>query len=153
MKNFFIWYKQQFRENPFLTALITAVIVYVIYRIYLKYSAKQRALKEIDKYTAEVQVQQSVGLNKSYSDSQYNTWAQEIYDANSWYGTDENAIIQILNKMNNSADISYLSAAFGVREGLWYSYNLKEWVQNALSDSEIKTINDLYSSKNINYNF
>jgi len=153
MKNFFIWYKEQFKENPFLTVLITAVVFYIIYRIYLKYSAKQKALKEIDKYTAEVEVQQSVGLNKTYTDSQYSSWADSIYNDNNWYYTDEEAIIDILEKMKNSADLSALSAAFGVREGVWYSYNFKEWVQNALSDSEIETINNLYLSKNINYSF
>jgi hypothetical protein len=99
------------------------------------------------------------GTRKTYGDSQYTMWADQIYAAiltsNPFNPTDEETIFRIFNLMRNLADVVTLIQAFGVRR-IEYSTRggaLGVQLQGDLTDKEMIKLNKILSDKNINYKF
>jgi hypothetical protein len=97
------------------------------------------------------------GQKASYVDSQYNIFADAIYSAgfDVLFGTDEDAIYSVFNRMNNDLDINKLIVAFGARriEFSTRVESLAEFLRSELDDREIQQVNKILSSKNIKYRF
>jgi D-arabinose 1-dehydrogenase-like Zn-dependent alcohol dehydrogenase len=97
------------------------------------------------------------GQRASYVDSQYKIFADAIYSAgfDVLFGTDEDAIYNVFNRMNNDLDVNKLIVAFGARriEFSTRVASLSEFLRSELDDKEIANINKILSTKNINYRF
>lgn len=97
------------------------------------------------------------GQKASYIDSQYKLFADAIYSAgfDVLFGTDEDAIYAVFNKMNNDLDVNKLIIAFGARriEFSTRVEGLAQFLTSELDASEIANINKILGSKNINYRF
>ena len=97
------------------------------------------------------------GQKASYLDSQYKVFADAIYSAgfDVLFGTDEDAIYSVFNKMNNDLDVNKLIVAFGARriEFSTRVESLAQFLRSELDDREIEQINKILSTKNIKYRF
>lgn len=85
----------------------------------------------------------------SYTEGQYNIWAQQLLGAMSGLGTDEDAIFRVFNFMKNDLDVAKLVKAFGVRD----NESLSEWLAGDLSNTDIQKINTILKNKKIKYQF
>lgn len=85
--------------------------------------------------------------NVSFSDSELKIMAGQLYTAMHGSGTDEKAIYRILEKLKTPDDWNALIKAFGIKEkGTWFtpfSGNLLDWLQDELTDKEIKKCNEI----------
>lgn len=104
------------------------------------------------------------GNEPTYMLREYLNFANVLENAMKGLGTDEEAIYQIYKKMRTVGDIAELEKAFGIRR--WsptgdkidnkifgHDFDLVGWLQKELTDSEIAKINQIFMSKNINYQY
>jgi len=117
-------------------------------------------------------IQENLDYNKeldnskeSYPKTQYNNFADAIEKAfNPYgfgYGTDEEAIYNVMRKLKTNNDWLLLNKAFGVREyidysfnpfGTTYNFNMVEMINYEDEGSEMRNkINAILKSKNIKY--
>jgi len=151
-----------------------AAIALVGYSIYAG-SKRRRDLKEASKASEEAKVEISElarsGVNPSYSPSQYEVFSQKLVQAMDSCGTSEESVYSVFRYMKNKADVLSLISAFGVRYyqpcassnpisySKWlfndkaYGGGLATWLEYDLTSSEIKKINDILASNNIQYSF
>ena len=97
----------------------------------------------------------------SYKPSQYITWADKLEDAfENFWGTDEDAIYNILRKLKTNNDWLELNRAFGLRNYLdlydeefffGKKVNLARWFQLELDTKEKEKCNAILKSKGITY--
>jgi hypothetical protein len=80
---------------------------------------------------------QTQNVNPTYTNTQYGIFADGLYsamvDSWYWYGTDEDGIKSIMEKMLNDADVLKLNTTFGVRDG----YSLAQWFRSEMTASYI----------------
>jgi len=98
---------------------------------------------------------------KTFPNSQYFAFANRLEQAMFDWGTDEAAIIDVFNKLQNNADYLALKTAFGVRDytGGIVPYipfvspklSLEGWLQEELSSTYINRINTILQNKGITY--
>jgi len=81
----------------------------------------------------------------SYSNSEYQSMADKIYRAVKGAGTDETAIMEVIQKMRTNSDFLKLQTVFGVRDDM----SLNEWLLDDLGDSDIDRINQTLRERNI----
>jgi hypothetical protein len=96
------------------------------------------------------------GQVASYPTGTYSQLADKIYSAVMYtWGTDEQAIYDVFNQMKNNLDVALLIKAFGKRrvEFSTLDQELGAHLSNDLDSSEINKINNILSSKGINYKF
>lgn len=123
------------------------------------------AAKEADKELRQL------GINPSYSQTQYVSFVSTLVEAMNDCGTNEEKIFNVFRAMNNKADVLKLISAFGVRyyqpcpgdqpisytlslfNDKRYGGNLPTWLAYDLTSGEIKKINDILSKKGINFKF
>jgi len=124
---------------------------YLAYAIYKKLnpSEEDKAQNQLDKEAKE--------LGKgTLQESEYKSLANSLYDAfMTAFGTDEDAIYGVFNKLGNDADIRRLIAAFGYRRAEWgfTDYDLPYFIKDELDATEIRYVNQILSAKNIKYRF
>ena len=95
----------------------------------------------------------------SYSDSQFNDFADKIYNAMFCSvficadGTDEKAIYAVLRRLNNNLDWLKLKEAFGFRRIEYTTRNagLVESLNADLSSRQINEVNKILQQKGITY--
>lgn len=98
----------------------------------------------------EVAALQSAGMKKTYTDSQYNSFADQLYFAMKGAGTDEDSVFSVMGKMKNDLDVIELERKYGLRPDMWGNqYNLQQWLRGDLGSSDIQRLNSLLSSKGI----
>ena len=96
------------------------------------------------------------GQVASYPTGTYSQLADKIYSAVMYtWGTDEQAIYDVFNQMKNNLDVALLIKAFGKRrvEFSTLDQELGAHLSNDLDSTEINKINNILSSKGINYKF
>jgi hypothetical protein len=127
---------------------ILAVAMLLIFR------KKSTAQQEQD----ALQNESSNAGTPSYPNSQYFAWANQLETAMFDWGTDEAAIFNIFEQLNNNADFLKLKQAFGTRNYsggivpfIYGSYTLDEWFAEELNQTDIATINSILASKGIIY--
>ncbi len=103
--------------------------------------AEQKLIEEANKNIETSQL--------SYTQDQYNTYATRLYKAMKGIGTNEKAIYTVFEAMNTYSDVQQLVKTFGIKDG----ETLKEWLYGDLSNSELAHLNEILSSKSINYQF
>ena len=103
---------------------------------------------------SELGALQSQSINPTYTNTQYSIFANGLYSAmaNTWfdYGTDEDAIKNIMQKMKNDADVLKLIQAFGTRDG----YDLTGWLTTELNTSDMQEyVNGPLTANGITFQF
>lgn len=103
----------------------------------------------------------SAGQKLTYSQSQYDSFAQKIFSAVNGYGTAETQIYDVFNQMKNKVDVLKLIVTFGVRtvpSGQWNpepdaTGDLSFILVDELLQSELDAVNQILKNKNIDYKF
>jgi hypothetical protein len=158
-------------------AIAVGGVVIVGFIIYTTYSRVRRrsALKEAnvisDKAKQEITALQSKGIRPSYTPSQYESYSISLAEAMNGCGTTEETVFSVFNGMKNKADVLSLINAFGVRSyrpcaasqpisyTRWLFDNdafggtLPTWLEYDLSASDKEKINEILSSKKIDFQF
>lgn len=148
---------------PFGKILLIAAVILLAYLIYKGIS---KALKpapanegQIDSAGDEIKALQESGQITHYTQSQINGFADKLFQAMDGQGTNEDQIKEVMNYMQNKADVLELIKAFGVRDYedgffLVYQYNLTQWLNEEMDEADIKEfVNDVLKAKGIDYSF
>jgi hypothetical protein len=121
---------------------------------YLFYSKAGNA-KTDKTFTAEAE-QLQLDTPGTYMTANYLAFADKLESAMFDAGTDEDSIYNVFKKLKNNTDFAKLFAAFGKRakynfgwsQGNW---NLIQWLQDELSETEQDEINKILAAANITY--
>ena len=104
---------------------------------------------------ADLQTSIKQGQALTYPLSQYQSWAQEIWQAMSIVPANTNSadIIGIFMQMQNVSDVLELITAFGTESNLLGSYTLPTAIQGLMEPTDVATINSDLQNAGINYQF
>ena len=121
----------------------TALIVGGSLALYIGYKTFKNFSSFVKTKLGQVQAGQELGslqtqnINPNYTNTQYSIFAEALYSAMAdswfWYGTDEDAIKSIMQKMKNDADVLKLNTSFGTKDG----YTLSMWFRSELETSDL----------------
>jgi hypothetical protein len=150
------------------------VVGYAIYS-FIRKQKLARDVKSANKISQEanqeIKVLQSYGIRPSYTSTQYESFALKLAESMNGCGTNENSIYSVFEAMKNKADVLTLISTFGVKfyspcagsqpisyakyllDDKSFGGNLSTWLQYDLTSGEIKQINNILSSKNIDFKF
>lgn len=109
--------------------------------------------------TGEMAGLQSQGITPTYTAAQYSDMADSLFTAMDGYGTNEDKIYAVFNKLRNDADFIKLDQAFGVRGatddlfGFYAATDLQGWIIDDLDSSEITKLNNILRKKGISHTF
>lgn len=136
-----------------------AVGVYLIFK-YKPSKQQKQYLKEAKDRLTQLALD---GIVASLPMAQFTSMANEIKQAIANCGTDEQAIYRQFKLLNNEADLMQLILVYGIAkydgcfEGRLPSWNvhytLSESISSDMSDSEVRAVNNILSSKRINFFF
>jgi len=146
-----------------------AVVVYLVgsrvYRAVFPTEA-QRKNRELEKnIDSEISKMQGNGKKASFSDSNYNTFANTIYNSMRFaVGDDYGTVESTLKRMKNDLDVAKLIKAFGLKQDYFFGLpagdkmDLFTFVQKELGNEyggltnyRVKKINEDWSKKGISY--
>jgi hypothetical protein len=146
-----------------------AVVVYLVgsrvYRAVFPTEA-QRKNRELEKnIDSEISKLQGNGKKASFSDSNYNTFANTIYNSMRFaVGDDYSTVESTLKRMKNDLDVAKLIKAFGVKQDYFFGLptgdkmDLFTYIQKELGNEyggltnyRVKRINEDWSKKGISY--
>jgi hypothetical protein len=134
-----------------------SVVVYSVVKKLLKDDPSddepKTAIDELKKLAAQ-------GIIPTMSDTQFESMCQQLVNAASGWGTDEDAIYDVFEALQNKADLLKVIAIFGVREweDIGVPFQLKRGslstlINGELNGSERADVNDILSAKGINFKF
>lgn len=144
--------KEATLNKPLVWLTILSIGGYALYKLGAAL-AKKLTLANAD---ADIKAAQKSGETASYPSATYSQLADKIYTAVMYtWGTDEQAIYDVFNLMKNNIDVALLIKAFGKRrlEFSTQDAELGAHLSQDLDSSEITKINNILSSKGINYRF
>lgn len=144
------------------------VTFYVGRRLYfgLFPTEEQRKNKElVNNINTEIAKAQKSGLKQSYTDANYNTFANTIYNGMRYaVGDDYGTVEKTMKSMNNDLDVAKLIAAFGARQNYMFGIpsgskmDLFTFIQSELGNEylgltnyRVKNINEDWKKKGITY--
>jgi len=146
-----------------------AVVVYLVgsrvYRAVFPTEA-QRKNRELEKnIDSEISKLQGNGKKASFSDSNYNTFANTIYNSMRYAVGDDYGTVELtLKRMKNDLDVAKLIKAFGVKQDYFFGIpagdkmDLFTYIQKELGNEyggltnyRVKRINEDWSKKGISY--
>ena len=146
-----------------------ALVVYLVgsrvYRAVFPTEA-QRKNRELEKnIDSEISKLQGNGKKASFSDSNYNTFANTIYNSMRFaVGDDYSTVESTLKRMKNDLDVAKLIKAFGVKQDYFFGLptgdkmDLFTYIQKELGNEyggltnyRVKRINEDWSKKGISY--
>jgi len=121
-----------------------AVVVIVLVIVVVLICTTGKVADKITDKTAEQQLIAEANANIVASEitltqSQFETYADKLYRAMKGWGTNETAIFNTFEAMSTRSDIMQLIKTFGIKD----SMNLKEWLYDDLSESDISRINSI----------
>lgn len=125
---------------------LAIIAIWFVFRIAKNYAGR---IGQIADSVGETAALESQGVKKSYTQSQYNAFAGQLYYAMKGFGTDEEVIYSVFSKMQNDLDVIALTNAYGIRDG----YDLQGWLRGDLSSSEMAKLNNILSNKGITKQF
>lgn len=122
--------------------IVTFLVIFtiVISRVSKKSKTNKANQERIKEFEDEIQPEKL-----SYSESEYNSMANSLFDALSGPGTDEEAIYETFMKMKTNSDVLKLQAAFGIRNDM----DLFEYIRDDMNNAEIAKINGYLAQRNI----
>ena len=139
-------------------AAVIGGVVYVIYKA-TKGKGDSTSLPNVD---GDIPALKKAGQLASYSQGQYDMYANKLKQAFYSYGTDEAAVYAVFTAMNNDLDVANLIKAFGiwkVEGSVWRPLDtrgdgdLSTWMSSELDSSEINYVNTILAKKGIKYKF
>lgn len=130
--------------KPLTWLVIAGVIIYFGDKLIKKLTAA-RPIEDVKDDVTKLQKTQA----PSYTEGQYNQFAQVLYQAMKGVGTDEDAVFRVFGYMKKDIDVAKLIVAFGVKD----DDTLGAWLQDDLSSSDMVRINKILSTKGIKYQF
>lgn len=147
--------------NKIIRGVAIAGGIFVVYKVldHFVFSREDDITKK--DVTDDIKILEKKGITLSYTKSQYEVWASQLYQAvnTNIFSTNQEAIIRILGYMKNDADILQLIKAFGKRTlegGLFMNKGdgtLPELVGFALDEDEIKVVNLGFQRRGLKYRF
>ena len=144
--------KEATLNKPLVWLTIIGIGAYAVYKLGLAIK-KKLTLSNAD---ADIKAAEKTGEKLTYSLGNYTQFADQIYAAVlTVFGTDEQAIYAVFNKMQNNLDVAQLIKAFGKRR-LEFSTTMAELGAHLSEDlytSEINKLNSILAAKNITYRF
>jgi hypothetical protein len=144
---------------------------YILYREWKKNQEEKQANAAADAAAQHLRDLAAQGITPTLDASQLEIFSQQLVEAMSGCGTDEDSIHRVFRQLSNDADVAALIVQFGVRYyqpcvwtspvsfAIWeandqaYGGGLPTWFGYDLSDSNIEDINDILTSKGITYKF
>lgn len=147
------------------TLVIIAIIVLVFLLISWYRSSRKRRAQEKQFNEDYDQLTKAGGQKASFLATNYTQFADKIYEAGCsgvfCYGTDEQAIFDVFDKMANELDVLLLVKSFGLREergticlpGMDCGLGLGAWLQTELGEDDFIEVNRILSQKEIKYQF
>lgn len=144
------------KYKTFIIIILAVIALWVIYKIVQGNKRKNLIQDDYDTLLAS-------GQKPSYSNSSYIQMADKIYEAGcpslltTCYGTDEDAILNVFDQMNNEIDVILLIRGFGSRQPRGTAWtdevDLGGFLQSELDGDVIKLINDKLARKGIKARF
>jgi hypothetical protein len=142
-----------FIEDPRRAIVIGAFIVLTIVLIVVFWGKIKALFSSITNKVADSQDlnqhMSETGETTTLSSAKYNQLAAIIYQACDRWGTDEDAIYNAFNQLNNTADYLKLNSVFGLQDG----HNLDWWIRSELSNRERRKLNEILANKGIDHTF
>jgi hypothetical protein len=129
-------------------------------------TAEQRKNRELEKnIDSEISKLQGNGKKASFSDSNYNTFANTIYNSMRYAVGDDYGTVELtLKRMQNDLDVAKLIKAFGVKQDYFFGIpagdkmDLFTYIQKELGNEyggltnyRVKRINEDWKKKGISY--
>jgi len=151
-----------------------AILSFIVWNAYKKIKdakSLEEALSVSKDAKDEANVLQRKGIKASYSPTQYESFALKLVEAMNGCGTTLDSVKAVFEEMKNKTDVLRLIETFGVRyyrpcpatdpfsyarymyDEKTFGGNIQTWLQYDLTQSEIKSINTILSSKNIDFKF
>lgn len=102
---------------------------------------------------------QQLGYKESFPDIAYMNFADRLYQAMRYSGTDEKTIYNVFDQMKNDLDVLKLTQAYGVRQLYVFGLpdgnpkNLAESLASELSAREISSLNAILRKNQIKISF
>lgn len=140
------WFKELSPKQQIITVIVAIVLLWLAIKTVRSYASR------IGQYSEQLGEQAALvaqGHQKTYSQIQYNTMANQLYYAMKGFGTDEETIFSIMGKMQNDLDVIELDKAFGMRD----TYSLQAWLRRDLSSADMQKVNMILSNKGISKSF
>lgn len=142
-----------FIEDPRRAIVIGAFIVVAIIILVIFWSRIKNLFANLMNRSAATSqlndVTEQTGEYPTMGNATYYTLANQVYNACKGFGTDEDAIYNVFNQMNNTADVYKLIQVFGTKD----NKTLPMWIRGDLNRWEIKNLNNILANKGINYAF
>lgn len=145
--------------------IAASFVTYKVYRLIFP-SESEKKNRELSKnIDSEILNHSRKGLKASYADSNYNTFANTIYNSMRYAVGDDYGTVEVtLKKMKNDIDVAKLIKAFGQRQDyafgipIGHPLDLFTYVQKELGNDfggltnyRVKSINADWKKKGINY--
>lgn len=141
------WFNKLSPTMQIVVVVLGIVLLWFVFRTARGFLQRAGQMSEVIGEVASLQAQ---GVSKSYTNQQYNSYAERLYYAMKGFGTDEDEIASVFSDMQNDLDVIALVNAFGVRDG----YTLQAWLRDDLSSSDInRYVNDILRMKGITKTF
>jgi len=131
-----------------------AFLTYQVYKKGGKFIESLKSRKIAQTYTGDLNALIASGDVPTFLDSQYLIFADTLLTAMDSslfdWGTDEETVKNVFQRLNTDADVNKLISAFGRKDG----YTLPEWIAGDFSNEDKNFyINTPLASKGIKYRF
>lgn len=132
-------------RNPMLLIMWILILIVASFGVY---KLIRFIIDKISEYnaTSGFNVQKE---NLTFSISEYNSMANQLFNAMDGAGTTEDIIFSVFNKIQTKDDYNQLIKSFGVRSSTsWtssFSGDLLTWLSDELSSSDVKKLNNILS--------
>ena len=143
--NRFNKFLEDLSKNPMLLIMWILILIVASFGIY---KLIRFIIDKISEYnaTSGFNVQKE---NLTFSISEYNSMANQLFNAMDGAGTNEDIIFSVFNKIQTKDDYNQLIKSFGVRSSTsWtssFSGDLLAWLSDELSSSDVKKLNNILS--------
>lgn len=141
--------------SPTERLIFIVVAVILIYVSYKYISSRIHAATLQAQQKGEIDALKASGQKQSYSDSKYDSLADQLFEAMDGPGTDEEAVLNVLNQLRTDVDFVKLDAAFGLRGSSWSisndTYDLSTWLKD--DGFDLTELNALLKKKNLTKRF
>jgi hypothetical protein len=143
--NRFNKFLEDLSKNPMLLILWILILIVASFGVY---KLIRFIIDKISEYnaTSGFNVQKE---NLTFSISEYNSMANQLFNAMDGAGTNEDIIFSVFNKIQTKDDYNQLIKSFGVRSSTGilssFSGDLLTWLSDELSSSDVKKLNNILS--------
>lgn len=98
-------------------ATIVTLVGFKVYRKFFPSDAQKSNKQLVNEIDSDIKSAQTGGQTQSFTDSNYATFANTIYNSMRYaVGDDYATVVEILKKMKNDLDVAKLVKAFGFRQ-------------------------------------